>query len=213
MKNINVFGLVLVSLLTLTSPAWAADWEYWSQYGIKVPINKKVALDLNPQFRFREDMREYYYQKTFIGPAVKVNNYFDAAVYYAFITKETNGTWQDDHVPTLDGIPKWEFLALKFSDRNRLEYSFDKAIWKYRNLFKVAKSIELGNCRISPFISDEIFYDFYSGELNENRFSAGGSIGFAGNLGLSVSYMLRNKKETDGWSDTNVLVTSLQFSF
>ncbi len=160
-KSILFYFVVYSVFLFNPPPAKATDdWNYWSSVQFEHKLNPKVRLIWNPVWRVRDDISETYYLATRQGIGYKVSDSLDLAVHY-FYDQEKNakGQWIEENRLELQPTVKWGYAGFDFSDRNRFEYRVvgGDEKWRYRNLLKIAKPLKIG---FSPYISNEIFYDF-----------------------------------------------------
>ncbi|MFQ6031298.1 MAG: DUF2490 domain-containing protein [Candidatus Zixiibacteriota bacterium] len=209
----GLFILALFSLLLLKSTQGVLadqDWEYWSKYSFEISCSKKVGFGLQPEFRFKDDLKEYYYSKTYLGLFYKASRFIKVKGYYAYKTKEDKTGWRETDLLYLDPIFKFNLQDIGLSNRFRLEYDFGKKELVYRNRLKVEKNFYKS---ITFFIKEEAFYSFLSDRLEENRFSVGSSVKVLNKTRFSGEYMLNSKKVNPGWQTANVLATSLSFLF
>jgi len=214
MKAVSRFFITAsCAVLLLNSPNSVfadQDWEYWSKYSFEIACGKKIGFSLEPQFKFKNNFKEYYYSKTYIGLFYKLNKFIEIRGYYAYKTKKDKTGWKETNLLYLDPILKFSLQNMDFSNRIRWEYDLDEKELVYRNRLKIKTSLYKS---ITPFIQEETFYSFLSGQLKENRFSVGLSVKVLSNTGFSGEYMLNSKKVNSCWQNANVLVTSLSFLF
>ncbi|MDH4223567.1 MAG: DUF2490 domain-containing protein [candidate division Zixibacteria bacterium] len=211
MNRFFIITFSVILLLKSTQGIFAEeDWEYWSKYSFDIAFNKKVGFSIEPQFKFKNNFREYYYSKTYFGLSYKLNKFTKIKGYYAYKTKKGKTGWKETDLLYLDPILKFDLLNIDLSNRFRLEYDLDKKELIYRNRIKLEKSLYKN---IVPFLQEEIFYSFLSHRFEENRFSVGSSVKVMNIMRFSGEYMLNSKNDNSGWQSANVLVTSLSFLF
>ncbi|MFH1335595.1 MAG: DUF2490 domain-containing protein [Candidatus Zixiibacteriota bacterium] len=211
MKWFLKVALLVVLILKSQGSIYAApDWEYWSKYALEIALNRKVSFSLEPQFKFKNNFKEYYYSKTYLGLSYKLSKFITVKGYYAYKTKKGRTNWKGSDLIYLDPTLKLNLNYVKLGNRFRLEYDLDKEELVYRNRLKMEKDL---NNIIAPFIQEEIFYSFLSHRFEENRFSVGSSVKVTPKVNLSGEYMLNSKKDDSMWRTANVLVTTLSFLF
>lgn len=211
-------GMVLAVMSVSPAPAFAdVDLQLWNYLGIDYKLNDKWKLTLEPGVRSREDASELFYFETRQGVVYSVNKYLDLGTQWLLVnTKNSKDEWADQHSWELQGTAKWDLLGLKFSDRNRFEGKKvgTNGRWYYRNLLKLSKPIQDFPFGLTPFISNEIFYDLQASEYIQNRGSAGFSKKINDRMSMEVYYMLKNDRadsDTD-WSQTNIIGTAIKIS-
>jgi len=152
-ENMNRFLIIVfftLMLLELPVVAFAdQDWEYWSKYSFKIALSKKTGFSLKPEFRFKDDFKEYYYSKTYLGFLYKLNKFTEIKAYYAYKTKKDKTGWKQTDLLYLDPTLKFNLGAFDLSNRFRFEYDLDKDELVYRNRIKLLKRIYKS---IAPFI-------------------------------------------------------------
>jgi len=214
MKNISRFFVTVVCsvlLINSNSDVFAKqDWEYWSKYSLEIVCGKRISFSLEPQFKFKNTFKEYYYSKTYWGISYKLNKFIKVKSYYARKTKKDKTGWRGSDLFYLDPILRFNLHDMDLSNRFRWEYDFDKKEWVYRNRLKLEKNLYKS---ITPFIQEEIFYSLLDHQFKENRFSVGCSVKMLNWTSFSGEYMLNSKKVKSGWPTSNVLVTTLNFMF
>ncbi len=153
-KSILFYVVAVFTLLAFHLPAAFAtdDWNYWSSVTFEHKLDPKLRLIWNPVWRVRDDISETYYLATRQGVGYKVSDSLDLVVHY-FYDQEKNaqGRWVEENRLELQPTVKWDYAGFNFSDRNRFEYRViekDKK-WRYRNLLKISKPLELNGFELS----------------------------------------------------------------
>jgi len=209
-------SLVFVLLfLSYVSVACASDGsEYWSTATVSAKLNERVKLNLIEQFRFQSDMGNFYTYVQYFGPSFKVSDYLDLGLWHKLVSSKSSGSWSETNRFDFDATLKFELAGVKLSNRSRFERNVNKPSWLYRDRIKFSKAIKLFNWDLTPFVSNEFFFDLEPTDgYHENRATVGFSTGFLCGSKLTLSYMSRTKKANGNWSNANVLGTSVGFSF
>lgn len=186
------------------------DWQYWSKYSFKIACCEKIGFALEPEFRFKNNVEQYYYSKTYFGLFYSLNKLIKIEAYYAYKAKKDNTVWRGTDLLYLDPTLKFNLRGIDLNTRFRLEYDFDKKELVYRNRLRFEKKVYKS---IAPFIQEEAFYSFLSHKLEENRLSLGFSLKVLEKTSLSGEYMLNSKKANSLWQKANVILTKLSFLF
>lgn len=66
---------------------------------------------------------------------------------------------------------------------------------------------------LTPYVSDEIFYDTVPGQLNQNRISLGIEFHFHRSLGMRLYYLLRSERFGSDWDESHILGTALMIKY
>ena len=129
--------------------------------------------------------------------------------------KNINGDWRDEHRLEAHAIIKWNFGDLNFSDRNKYEYRMrgNKQNSRYRNSLLISKPISLHGVNFTPFIKNEIFYEFDTSKLNQNRFSFGASYKLGKRTRFELYYTLKSNRIDHDWDNTNIIGTKVKLDY
>jgi len=215
--KINLGVLIVFFLILGISDRVLAkdDWEYWPAINVKKALNEKMDLKVSFAGRFKDDMDKFYFGGAQLGSAFKVNEYFSVTPSYFFIKYEDSGHFEEEHRYMLDAAFSWKMKKMKLSHRSRFEYRDLPALdrWRYRARLKAGLPVKVHNRSLTPYVSEEIFYDERKGEFNQNRFSLGSVIKINKAVSVDVYYLLRSDKKGEDWSERNALGTSLNLSF
>lgn len=217
-KSTLFYTIAVYSSIILNPPSAFAtdDWNYWSSVSFEHKLDPKTRVIWNPVWRVRDDISETYHLATRQGVGHKVSDSLDLAAHYFYIQeKNTKGQWVEEDRLELQPTLKWDYAGFNFSDRNRFEYRVvgDDEKWRYRNLLKIAKPVEINGFSFSPYISNEIFYDLKKEELNQDRASVGFIKKINPHVTLDVYYMVRSDYAGGHWNTTNIAGTSFSISF
>jgi len=129
--------------------------------------------------------------------------------------KEAGDSWTTENRLLFPLTVGWTAKPWLLQLRNQLEYrdlEDDQDRWRIRERITVKRPVHIGELTVTPFVSEEVFYDFTVEQTNQNRVAAGLSVPWREHMTLTVFYM--NKTERDGdWSSVNVLGTEVAFRF
>jgi hypothetical protein len=188
------------------------DWQLWNTESLEGALSEDTKVKFEEEFRFGGDIEELYYHHADIGISHSVTQWFSVGVNYRQVYEVKAETWIVENRPHVNTTFAWRFGSLKVQDRVRFEYRVNSAsddAWRYRN--KVSAKPDWKP--VSPYLSDEIFYDPEEGELNRNRVC----LGVAGTLWRVVKgdlfYMIQSSKKHDEWSSYNIIGIKLAAGF
>ena len=219
MKTATRLVVYTTGLFTFLMSGYAhaeTDWVYKSKYGVSFPIIDKWEGSVKSEFRYKDDMSNHYYSYVDVGLTYDWLDWLEVSGNYRYITYESDDVWLRENRPHINAKLKWKLAGFKFSDNNRLEYRSRESkenVWRYRNKIKVEYPLKWSKLEISPYVYEEIFYDFTADERSKNRVEAGLSMKFIKNSKLYVAYQFDSTRSDSGWTDTNCLTTYLKISF
>lgn len=211
---VSVMDLCLMFLAVGTALA-SDEWEYKSKYVAEVKINDKLAVRVNPEFIFNDNISRFCEYNVDCGLDWKCRDWLVISPCLKLIEAKSGNEWKGEVRPDPDITLRWKGKNFKFDDRNRMEYRIreDRAnVWRYRNRIRVKHPVKLTRLEITPFVSNEIFWALDAGEINENEFGGGLSLKFTKYIQVTIDYLWKSKKD-DNWTNVNVLETELKASF
>ena len=194
------------------------DFQYWNTEAASVKINDEWKLNIEEEFRFGDNVSDFYYQHSDVGFSYSgLADWLDVGIHYRAVLEEKSDDWTWENRPHINATLKTKIHELKVSNRSRLEFRIfrekeDKA--RYRNKTTIKFPVKWTKYQWQPYVADEIFYDFENVRVTRNRLYAG----VGGKLTKEISggfyYVLQsNRSSSGGWTDTNVLGTKLKLSF
>ncbi|MBU1124931.1 MAG: DUF2490 domain-containing protein [Candidatus Omnitrophica bacterium] len=205
-----------ISFGIISSVLAERDWEYWSQESVSLTLSKRINYLVMSEWRFKDDMQHNYLFKMETGPSIKVNDYFDVALIYAYQEKKSGNMWDRSDYSYLDFTGKYIFKELgdiKLSNRFRYQYDYDKGKAILRHSFKLSKGFHLGKYELLPYFSEEPFYDTKKDRITEHRSAAGIGISFFRNVSVGLGYMFNSKRGTNKWTYANVFISNVTIKF
>ncbi len=213
----SCFFAALLALGPAVSIARAGDdWEYWSYYGVTAKLPHKLQLGAEQRFRFRNDMSDFFYVQTNFGLWWNAHEHLTLGTFYSFIEEDKSGEWRDENRWTMEATVKASLGPLRFSDRNRFEQRWHEVGGtgqRYRNSLKMEWPIKVRGRKVSPYVYDEVFYDFEKDELSRNRLSTGVTVELTRQLSLEIFYILQSDRTGTDWNERNVVGSLLKASF
>jgi len=178
--------LLTVSLLASVS---LADVELWSTDTLQL---SGLGISVIPEFRVKDNLTDFYYLQTYIGPSWDLSKNIKINVYYGLKYQKSNNDWKQSNLGYLDLIYSFK----PFSNRARLEGDLTNAVVKYRNQLQVKVN--------GYYLADEFFYNLTGTFMDENRLSAGYTFKAPGQTEINLGYLLRaqRKTATQDWSNS-----------
>ncbi len=220
MKRI-ILALV-VSLSFFASIAFAeTDNKYYSEYALKYKLNEKFDLFFTPEFRAKNDMGNMYYYQLRIGSVFHADKHLDLAAAYRYIqTQDSTGDWSNNDAQYIEMIatPKLKLAGFNLSDANKIEYRFIENArdrWVYRDLITAEYPSKIFGFEFTPYISNEIYYDFEINKINQNWATIGVNKKITKNL--TIGLYARNEAVRSGasnkWTTNHILGSNLAINF
>lgn len=218
MKKVALVVLGMVLFLAVNAHAYDdGDFQVWNTDVEEIQLKKDLKLAFEQEFRWGDNVKEFYYQHYDVGLFYSLNKYWSVGGGYRHILNKTRGKFLVENQPSVTVTFSSQFAGFKYDDRSRFEYNhfdYKDDTWKYRNKLTVKAPWKFTKLEIQPFVADEIFFLFDDGSrLSENRATAGLAMNITKNLKGEIYYMLRIVKSGVKWVDTNVLGTKLKLVF
>jgi len=122
MKPLKSALILLLFTSFLASAAFAAgDNKYYSEFAFKHKLNDKFDLFFTPEFRYNNDMGNFYYYHMRIGSTFHAHKNLDLALAYRFIQNKVLGSWDNNDVQYIEmlAIPKTKLGGFDISNANK----------------------------------------------------------------------------------------------
>ncbi|MBC8184076.1 DUF2490 domain-containing protein [candidate division KSB1 bacterium] len=216
LKIKTIFGITLILFIfnSILISQEDGDGQLWNTNRIGIKLSTNWKIELEEEFRFGSQASDMYYHHTDGYLAYKLIEWFEVGASYRQIFELKNENWQREDRPHLNGTFKWNWLGVKFKDRSRFEYRIragKDSVWRYRNKFTVPFPISWTKFHISPFLCDEIFYEFNKTEITRNRLYSGVALSLSEKINVKIFYLWQSSKKVDDWIDYNVFGLYLSF--
>jgi len=217
-------GIVLLILLGQTFPSLAKDdFQSWNTLELKKRLGPQWEVFCFPEVRIRDDASDFFYHEYREGVRFKPNPHLQLGLNYLFVRNESSGKPREEHTGELDVTPKIKAGPLDLSVRGRLamrtiQGSAGEQEWQLRVMPKVAYPTKLDGHALSPYMADDLFYDYTRDAWNQNRFYLGTVIPMAKSggveVGLDLYYMLQHQLgNRHDWASNHILGTKLSVQF
>ncbi|MFZ5801360.1 MAG: DUF2490 domain-containing protein [Candidatus Omnitrophota bacterium] len=221
MKRLRMALVLGMAVFGFATGALASgDSKYYSEFVLKRKLNDRFDLFFTPEFRFDDDMGNFYYYHLRLGTTFHANRHLDLALAYRFIQNKVAGEWDKNDIQYVEmiAVPKIKLGRVNVSDANKLErryYANAKNRWVYRNLLTFAYPTKIGNFEFTPYVSDEIYYDFEINKANLNWATIGANKKINKHLTLGLFYRAETSRvgSTDKWLTNQVLGSNVTIDF
>jgi hypothetical protein len=207
-------------LVTVVALAWASaarasdDWQYWNQLVLKHKFNDRFALSLTSEQKFEDDFSHFYLYNFTVLPTVRLAEGVTLGAGYRRDQTEQDDQWEAENRLLFPLTFTWSRKPWTFRWRNQLEYRDQESdvSWRLRERLLAQRPVTVAGFTVAPFASEEVFYDFTAGEVDQNRLTAGLSFPAGESMSLHLYYSNRAQKDGD-WTTTNILGTEIDFEF
>lgn len=219
MKLTNLFIRCFVFIyLFLLSPSLMAqdDWQYWNEYHLSYKITDHLSVILNPSIRMKDDVSENQYWESRQGFSYKFSDQWNLNIHYLHSeSKNSSNKWIDENAFELQPTYKWKWIGFDFANRLRLVYRIINGSerWLYREQIKIGKKVTVFHQEVTPFVSNEIFYDELLDQFNQNRARVGISKKVSKAMLMTIFYQYKSNSIKKDWVGENILGTGIDLSF
>lgn len=211
-------------LLAGGTVGWAGDdAQSWNTVEISKRLAPQWEVFFLPEIRIRDGMSQLFYHEFRQGVRWKPSKHLQLGATYLFARNASSGKPLEEHTGELDVTPKMAFTPFELSLRGRLalrtiQRSAGEQEWQFRLMPKLACSTALAGRTLTPYIADDLFYDYTRDAWNQNRFFLGVSVPlgrWAGaDLVSDAYYMLQSQLGARrDWSSNHILGTKLSVKF
>jgi Protein of unknown function (DUF2490) len=182
----RVLALFLFLVLTGTQGARAQQPttgnEFWPEIDVYVDVKPKLRLYFLATMSKSIEDGELRNAKGFesqIGVHIDYipNEHIILRTGYRFGTSvgETDEPFKEHRLVTEQTLRKLLPGELLLSDRNREDFRFVNGdfSFRYRNRVTIEREFQLNRRSVTPYVSEEVYYDTRYGVWNRNRFTAG----------------------------------------
>lgn len=208
----------------------AADHQVWLKLSIDVPIfapwdDGRIVFDAEQEEKFGK--RGFIDSETLAMIKLEACPYFAIRLGDRFVYERSRGRGDlvPEHRPTLDVVLTTpEFLTLKLDSRTRFEYRMIDGKddhMRYRERLRLKTEWSVTRWKISPFVSEELFFSDRQGGSAANAF-----VRNRAQIGLSfvpfpslpalvcnTYYMVQHDWAESGWEPINVYGLECAYKF
>lgn len=202
-----------------------SDFQFWNETQLQIPLVKtkdnkgkeveKITLFINGTLRVGENYKRFVDERIGFGFDFKINKYLTLTPSYLYRAEQPFGNRKAYEsrfrfAGTLEN--KWSRFSLK--DRNLVEYRMRNSrsdSVRYRNKLQINVPVVKNKKELfTPFIADEVFYDFQLKKWARNEVSAGISKKFTPNFSADFYYLYRRDSPAV-WKNVHALGINLKF--
>ena len=172
------------------------DNQQWTDVQVAVPMTKMVDFNVLGTLRLGRDITHPVDERIGVGFTFRFGKYLTVAPNYLHIGMqpfEGRRIWENRL--TLPVTVRFNVEKFRLSDRNQIERRMRNSGLKanrYRNRFQVEHPVGADKMKLTLFVADEIFYDWFVKRWVRNRFSAGVSKVFNKHYTQDIYYLRQN---------------------
>ncbi len=201
---------VCLALSTITAFAQSTsgqrDFQVWSETVVTIPLVKKrdandkeykdLSLLLIGSIRLGRNKLYPVDERLGIGFEKRINKFVSIAPTYIYkYAEQFLGRKDLEHRVRVDTTISLKYKELSIKDRNRVEYRFRHSrqdTVRYRNRITLKHPVKnSGKTLFSPFVANEVFYDFREGRFFRNEISIGIERKVTSNFSAEIFYLNR----------------------
>lgn len=188
-KRLTVM-LLMFGLLVSTA---LADVEFWSTETFQLA---KYGVNIIPEFRIRNNLSDFYYLQTYVGPTWALSKIWQMNVYYGLKYQKSGTNWSQSNLGYLDLIYSFQPVSNRF----RFEGDVTNSIAKFRNQLQFKIN--------GYYLADEFFYNLTKFYVDENRLSAGYTFKALGQTDFNFGYLLwaQRSNVAQRWSGSSAIL-------
>lgn len=202
------------------------DSQFWNDTQFTIPLKKekddkgkefdRVALVVTTTLRVGRNLQSLVDERISIGVDFKVNKYLTLTPAYLFRAEQPlAGRNASESRYRFAATLEKKFSKFSIKDRNLIEYRdrYRGAAnsTRYRNRFTFSIPVTKDKKELfTPFIQDEVFYDFSAKAWSRNEISAGITKKFTNNFSADFFYLYRRDRPTT-FKNVNVVGINLKF--
>lgn len=156
------------------------DSQLWPDVITTIELNEKLSLVLFGTARLGRDDSALINKQLGIGLNRTLSKNLSTAFQYRFIKNEpTPNRLSTEHRLHADLTPRTPLkFGFQLSDRNRFEWRNinGNVSWRYRNRLQFERPFNIGERRITPYISGETMYDTRPANWTRNQLYVGARV-------------------------------------
>ncbi len=222
LKKLTILAFILfaltVSLRAQTAISVPRSYnQFWQDIDFVWAAKPKLDVILNLGLREKTDFNrttDHYAGLSFLYKATK-HIAFGPGYRYQRLSA-VRGRLTYEHRLALNSVLTFNLPGkIKLTDRNLYEYRWRSSrsdTARYRNRIIVERPYKIAKRTFTPYVLDEIFYDFVLDKFSRNRFAVGVKKRLDKHFTLDI-YLMRQSDGTTQPGDFNVIGSNFRFNF
>ena len=217
---------LMVGLLCLghMPTGWANDdFQSWNSLELSKRFGTAWEIFFLPEIRIRDNAGDLFYHEYRQGVRWKPSKHLQLGLNNLFVRNASSGKPREEHAGELDITPKATVGPFDLSLRWRValraaQGSSGEQEWQMRLMPKMAFPTQLAGHKITPYVADDLFYDYTRAAWNQNRVFLGVAVplgkALGADVGVEVYYMLQSQLgQRHDWNSNHILGTRLSVRF
>ncbi len=188
------------------------DTQFWNETTVAIPLKRKenadgskkdvVNLNILATLRLGRGGLNPVDKRLGLGFDIRLNKAFTLSPSYYFRAGEpVTGKKETEHRLRLDLATEKKFSPFSLKWRGRLEHRFrldSSDSTRLRNKATLKVPIKVDNEELfSPFVAEEIFFEFQGGRFSSHEFTAGVSKELVDGLSAELFYIRKDNRSGD----------------
>lgn len=207
-----LFVLLLPGLVLAGLPAQAETGSSHHLFLLN-KIDTKWSLIARANLVTRQGLSDTFFGYADVNLRYQLNEAWSAEGGYRHAFLELGDQWREEYRPMFGLRWAGRLGGGRFSNRHRIELRFFEGNAKnrvrYRNESVWTAPRHYTPLRLTPYISEEFFYDLTGETFTVNWLTFGVAKAVTKGVKWKLGYRLQSQKRNDQWSDRHVLVTGL----
>ena len=207
----KIIILILFTFLSVSSAF--ADTGSSHNYFYRNKIDDKKYFVSRANLVTRDGLKDFFFGYVDASLGVKLSQKWSFEGGYRHAYLELSSGWRQEYRPMLNLAYRGKAGNWDFRNRHRLEFRFFEGDAndhiRYRNESVWTAPYSVSKYNLTPYISEEFFYEFTDNDFNVNWLTIGVSKKFSKHKKWKLGYRIQSQKFNDDWSTRHVLVTGL----
>lgn len=221
-----VLPVVAVALACALLPTFCDardDFQTWHSAELVKRLGPQWEAAWLPEIRIRDDASQLFYHEYRESLRWKPSKHLQIGLNYLFARNASSGKPLEEHTGELDLTPKTSVGPWDLSVRGRaalrtIQRSAGEREWQFRVMPKMAYRTTLSGRTLTPYVADDLFYDYTRKAWNQNRLYLGVAVPLGKAAGAEISvdvyYMLQNQLGARrNWSSNHIVGTKWGVKF
>lgn len=195
----------------------SSDWQFWPEGDVSIKLSQKVSVLGMGTLHFGKNVSDLNEEQAGVGFNFILNKYLSFSPAYRYGSAQPPGRPHTrEHRFFLDFTARAPLTkGFVLSDRNRIEFRRINGIesHRYRNKLQLERSFSIGDRKLTPYLSDEVFYDDRFHIWNRNRIYAGVRVPLNQHLTLDPYFLEQFDVRDRPFQRRHVLAINLRIDY